>query len=379
MNAYVRSTLHCCETNAHAVTQIIDFMRGNGFTIVSEPDGADYIIISTCGVTETTEESAMFDIDSLAHSYGVDRIIVTGCVPNIRPDIKTKYRCIGVGELEEFNSLFAPRKMEEFTANILASGVLPEGNLNLHDYYIKIASGCAYNCSYCSIKKAKGYIKSVPIDAIVRQFKDGIGAGRTRFVLLGDDCGSYGVDVGTDLVNLLKELRSSTDVSFSISINYLHPSALVRLYPRMTEEMIRMISFIDIPMQSGSQRILELMNRRYDINEVVGVVSAIKRINPSIWIRTAFIYGFPTETREEFDAMYSVASVFSEAVCYQYSERGFLTHLPSIDVEECNYRRDLLVEREKQATVTKSGSHENFECESPLYIKLLPRDKDENR
>jgi tRNA A37 methylthiotransferase MiaB len=192
------------------------------------------------------------------------------------------------------------------------------------------------------IKKAKGAVKSESVEEILEQFSRGIGIGVRKFVLLADDCGSYGMDLGTDLVELMKALRVSTDVGFSLNIHYIHPSRLIELYPKMNAEVIKSLHFMNVPIQSASQRVLQLMNRNYDLESLLGIVDDMRKLNPDLWVQTHFIYGFPTETRKEFEASFLAAKYFSDAIYFRYSERGLTAHMPQVSAEELDIRQSMI-------------------------------------
>lgn len=342
-NIYITSSTSFCENNFHILAKIDEFMRGNGHTIVRSPDKADYIIILTCGYLKYKEDQALKMIEDLS-KFGRSKIVVTGCLPNIVPSLRKEYTCVNVDELEKFNSLFnAPNKIEGFHAHRFVTGTYPLDH-DANSYYIKICQGCTHKCSYCAVRVAKGYVKSEPIDSIVRQFTEGISRGIKEFRLLGDDCSSYGIDIGTDLIELLEALLLVNTSNAKIHLVNFHPAKLVEMYPRLTDGIIKMLCHITVPIQSTSSRVLGLMNRECDIDRVIEIVRELKRINPEICVPTAVIFGFPTETLDDIRGSFRVADVFDVVSYFYYSERGDLAHLKPLTKEELDATISLIKE-----------------------------------
>lgn len=178
------------------------------------------------------------------------------------------------------------------------------------------------NCAYCAIKKAKGYVTSKPLNKVIAEFKQGLESGFKHFILLGDDCGSYGVDIGTDFAELLNEINKIKG-DYKIDIHYFEPHRLEVLFPKINKKIFKKIYAMRIPIQSANQRIVKLMNRNYDLNNVFRIVKKIKKISSSIILRTHLIYCYPTETREEFmnNITHPDLKYFDEVKHFCYSPR----------------------------------------------------------
>ena len=341
-------TNNVCHLNIYLATQIYNFINLNGFNFTDRSKDADIIIIVTCAVDENFEKQSLNIVNRYIKKYKKDkRIIVAGCLPKINERVSKieDIICIGPKELEKFDDLFKPKiKISSIKANKLNKGLISR-RAGPDDYYVEISKGCANNCSYCAIKKAKGGVKSKPIKNIINEFKEGLDLGYKQFVLLADDCGSYGIDINTNFAELLNSIKREAVGDFSLTIYYFEPGRLIELYPKIDKNIIKRIKYLTVPIQSTSQRILKLMNRNYSVNSVLDIIQDIRLLNPKIWLETHVINCFPSETREEsFDAL-KLKKYFNKVAFYQYSDRNgtVAINLPDkIPKEEIEYRRNKL-------------------------------------
>ena len=161
--------------------------------------------------------------------------------------------------------------------------------------------GCTGNCSYCAIKHAHGKFKSETIEQVVKEAKMGLDKGFKEIALTGEDLGGYGIDNGTDLADLLKEVVSLPG-DYQVNIRFIDPYWLLRLEDKLMPvfETGKIKAFC-APAQSGSDRILKLMNRRYTFETLKKTINTIMRKTKVGMISTNIIVGFPGETREELN------------------------------------------------------------------------------
>jgi tRNA A37 methylthiotransferase MiaB len=167
-------------------------------------------------------------------------------------------------------------------------------------YRIRISWGCNSNCSYCGIKKAIGSHKSKPLDHCIQEFKNGLNKGYQHFALNADDVGAYGRDIGSSFPELLDKMTAISGL-YRISIANLSPRWLIR-YNEDLQKIIKRQKIIrlGVPIQSGSNRILKLMNRFHDTGKILQALLQLKDIFPKLSLHTHIIIGFPTETEEDF-------------------------------------------------------------------------------
>jgi len=190
-------------------------------------------------------------------------------------------------------------------------------------FCVRCATGCTGTCSYCGIRHAQGFIQSVPIDTIVRQAEKGLAMGYKEIALTGEDMGGYGVDRKESLADLLNELVKLKG-DFTINLRFIDPFWLLRLFDKLQPSFNsgKVKSFC-VPAQSGSDRILKAMSRRYTFSEIKDGVNDTLRFTKVRMIATNIIVGFPGETPEDFrDSIRLVNEVdFSLYLIFPYEER----------------------------------------------------------
>jgi tRNA A37 methylthiotransferase MiaB len=168
-------------------------------------------------------------------------------------------------------------------------------------YRIRISWGCNSNCAYCGIKQAIGKHKSKPSKQAIEEFKTGVQKGHHHFALNADDIGAYGTDIGSSFSKLLDKITKIPG-EYQISISNLSPRWLVR-YIDDLERIIKSgkIVALGIPIQSGSSRILKLMNRYHNTEKILKALQRVKATYPMLLLHTHIMIGFPTESEEEFN------------------------------------------------------------------------------
>ena len=319
---FLTTTFKLCDNNGYLGTQLSNFFSKNGFERVFSPEQADVMVISTCGFDQERENASVAIVDQYIKNFGKEKdVIVCGCLPKINPDIfkQLGITVIGPKEMHRFNERFnAAVRIEDVTGSRLDEAFISKEYGFLDTYYLQICQGCRNNCSYCGIKKAKGGVKSKTIATILRELEEGIKKGYSRVMLLGDDCGSYGMDIGTDLSELLNVMAR---FDIRIHINYIEPGEFKDLYMKINPDVLEKIDFINIPVQTTSERILQLMNRRYDSNEIMEIVRTTKKRFPHIFMETHVILGFPSETIEEFRDTFRLSKVFDSTIYFYYTDR----------------------------------------------------------
>jgi tRNA A37 methylthiotransferase MiaB len=219
--------------------------------------------------------------------------------------------------------------------------------LGYDDYYVLIAQGCSNRCSYCNINRSKGPVRSEPPEIIEAEIAAGLARGARQFALLADDCGSYGHDCGSDLARLMERLFAIGD-DFTLKLGYLYPGFLVNHFDAVERLFATgRISFANIPVQSGSQRLLDLMNRRYPIATVLEMVRRLRAAAPSSRLCTHLLMNFPTETRGDFFQTMAAAEHFGEALFLHYSDNegtAAAALVPKVPADEARRRWDLASE-----------------------------------
>lgn len=318
---FVCTAFKLCDNNGYLTTRISNFFIENGVELVRDPADADTIVITTCGFDQAREDESTALVNQYLRRFdGTKEIIVSGCLASIHPEaLSPKLTLIGNKDLRRFDDRFrATRKIETVAGSALSDEFISDEYGFIDAYYVQICQGCVNDCSYCVIKNAKGHVESKSIENILAEIDRGTRLGFRRFMLLGDDCGSYGADLGVDLAQLLNRL---TAFDIRLLVNYIEPGRLLALYPRIDPSALAMMDFVNVPLQTASRRVIALMNRRYDPERVIETVREMKREYPALYLETHVIFGFPGETRDEFRATLRLAEAFDAVIYFCYTDR----------------------------------------------------------
>ncbi len=299
-NSYKIYTLGC-KVNQYDSNVLARKLNASGFELVER--GARIAIINTCAVTRTAIRKGRQIFNRARKENPKAKIILMGCFPKVYRDEAEK---LGVdliwkvGELDELISklqILIPKQIQNSKFKIL--------NDNKSKYFLKIQDGCEQFCSYCIIPYTRGKLKSRSEKEVIKEFKEIVKAGYKEIVLCGIHLGLYGQEGKRekDLVKLLKKLIKVKGLGrirlSSIEVN------------EVSDELIKLIAKEDkicnhlhIPLQSGSDKILKLMNRPYNKKIYKEKIRKIRKLIPNIAITTDVIVGFPGETEKDFKETY---------------------------------------------------------------------------
>ena len=359
-NVCIDSAAWFCEGNLVDSSRIYRYMIENDHNIIKDPSKADYIIINSCGFIKDREERSI-DLFNKYNSLKKENstIIMFGCLIKINPELINSIGVfyIDLNEGEKFDKIFykntkfediKPYSDVEIKEKLLIKEDVTEQLkypvFSLTNFFsplskklrrnynkiidsttykgkilVEICRGCTSNCSYCLIKKAKGRIHSRQINDIISDIEK-IYDPSKRLFLVGDDCSSYGVDIKTNFFNLLYEINKRYP-ELSIDIDAINPEWL----ERCSDEYIKLFKnikfdFATIPVQSGSNKVLKKMNRRYNINKVIRIIDKIKKVSPKTFIYTHIIIGYPGEGWIDFLKTLICALHFDFPIFLNYSD-----------------------------------------------------------
>jgi len=265
-----------CTYNYGDTGKICAILESQGCSITPSPDDADCILINTCIVIEKTER----EMRKRIAEYRDRNLFVTGCLPKVDPG------CGGaVIDPDTIHGHF--HKME----------VRPSENPAI----LQVAQGCSGHCTYCITRKARGPLVSHSKDEIIRELEGQIKGGAVEVQLTAQDLSAWGMDQGENLANLLEAIVRVPG-SYRVRLGMMNPDTLRPILDPVLDacESERIFSFFHIPVQSGSDSVLRQMGRRYSRDDVIAIVTAIRRQFPSARISTDIICGFPGETDEDF-------------------------------------------------------------------------------
>ena len=340
MNAYV----DCigCEQRQLDAQRVIDYLKANDITLVDEPAQSDYSILVTCAVDKTSEDASVARMRNLTLRMGPEtRLIIGGCLPSISPHITRHgvYATFSPRSIESLDDVFKGKvKMVEIkgpnkssfgaTRSSISGKLSPreEYDQAKFGYKLVIDQGCLLSCTFCKIKDATGRLQSVPLDSLVNQFQQAVEQKEPTIMLLGGDTGAYGYDIGLRFHDLLERL-SAIPGDYKVFIHDFNVNWLVRDeegYMQAFAEDAEGKHFrgINFPVQSGSDRILNLMKRPHKAIDATSALRRIKRDYSHIKIGTHLIVGFPGEDENDFqDTLKLLDEVnFDFVSCFPYSE-----------------------------------------------------------
>ncbi|MEI6731827.1 MAG: radical SAM protein [archaeon] len=361
-----------CAVLRHETQRYAKFFRENGFVETISPDNAEFVLMTTCGVVNWTEDKAIEALERLVQTSRKDaKILVGGCLPKINPErikkISNKLVMFGPKEPYILNDLidakigiekisytdgatrehsfgdpeieYTPAELEQLKISKKLDQVFGTKRfLEIYDYLtkgrhfwkeenlleIKVSSGCAKNCTYCATKFAIGSLVSENPEKIVSEVKEGLERGFKKIVLLGDEVGYYGADIGTNLISLIDSLDKLPGEP-RIALRYVDPDALIKNFENLKKHFESgRIYYLCSAFQSGSHKILSLMNRTQNMNRFTEVFSEIDRDYPAVFKHTQLIVGFPQETEEDFKQTINVLdkSNFDYITATAYRDRS---------------------------------------------------------
>lgn len=345
-----------CLNNSYLFEIIKSFLRVNNHHLTDTIDDSDVIIVNTCGYTDQTAEENVRFISHVRDRYSEKRIIVFGCITKISEILKEDDTLVLVGpeEIYKFSELFE-NSIQCGDAAYLPYARPPNTPEMLNERnegFIQISQGCSNKCSYCNIKIAKGSVRSKPISAIKAEAFALAEQGVREITLLADDCGSYGHDIDTNIGELISHL-STADAKSKVKIYTIFPGLFLKYYPVLKSFFMNgQITYTCVPLQSGSHRILKLMNRNYDLNKIKECVREIKEKNPQTRLFTHFIVNFPTETEDDFKCSLDLATLFDYTLLLPYGENS---RTPAASIPEKCSREQLGIKLRAAEEAIKRG------------------------
>lgn len=296
-----------CPSNKADSEIMVGLLKESGFDITDSPEKSDINIINTCVVKTPTEQRMIHRIRKLTELG--KPLVIAGCMPKtekrIIERINPKASLLGPDSIEKIVDVaYATMQGKKvvFLEDLRRPKVcLPRIRKNPKIGIVEISSGCLSNCSYCIVKFARGRLHSYPVEKIVDEVKRAIKDGCTEIWLTSQDNGCYGLDIGNSLPELLNEV-CKVDGDFTIRVGMMNPTHVKQI----TDELIdaykdkKILKFLHLPVQSGSNKILKSMKRGYTVEDFLHIVKKFRKEFPGIRLVTDIIVGFPGETEYDF-------------------------------------------------------------------------------
>lgn len=268
-----------------------------GYEITAHAAEADLVVLNTCTVIRETEARMLKRMAELSSQR--KKLVVAGCVAAVQPDEAVKRAPEALIIPPRDYSRFAPLVEGRFGRGGVAIPLARERTTAI----LPIAQGCLGSCSYCITKLARGTLDSYPLDRIVGEAQAGLGAGARELLITAQDTAAYGMDLGRDLGNVLDAVTSLPG-DFMVRVGMMNPESLERIVDRFLPAWMspKVYKFVHLPVQSGSDRILEAMNRGHTAEAFESLVMRLRAVCPDMTLSTDVITGFPGEEEEDHQA-----------------------------------------------------------------------------
>ncbi len=300
--------------------RILTRLRADGYAMSPDYEGADVVLVNTCGFLDSAKEESLDAIGEAIAENG--RVIVTGCMGDEAELIRQRHPGVlaitGAHQYEDVVEAVhkaAPPSQGPFI------DLVPQPSDEMvkltprHYSYLKISEGCNHSCAFCIIPDLRGKLASRRVDAVLREAEKLVAAGTKELLVISQDTSAYGVDIRheermwkghpvrahmTDLARELGQLRTPQGETPWVRLHYVYPYPHVdAVIPLMAEGLIT--PYLDIPFQHASPKVLKAMKRPANEAKVLERLTKWREICPDIAIRSSFVVGFPGETEADFE------------------------------------------------------------------------------
>lgn len=392
-----------CDKNSVDTEKMMGLLNKEGHTFVYDPAEADAVVINTCCfIGDAKEESinTIIEIGELKKEGKVKALIVTGCLAQryfdeIKTELPEVDGILGIASIdsivEALNSIISGNAYavkDELVNNPLSDGdrIITTGG---YYEYLKISEGCNKRCTYCVIPYVRGNYRSIPMENLVAEAEALVSKGVRELILVAQETTLYGVDLYGQkmLPTLLKKLCEIEDLSW-IRILYCYPEEITEELISVIKNEEKIVKYLDMPIQSGSDDVLKSMGRRTTVSEITSLINRLRSEIPDICLRTTLISGFPGENddnhKETLDFVNNIR--FDRLGVFTYSrEEGTRAsemeeQVPE-DVKEA--RRDEIMEIQQEIAFDITASFEGrvvkamiegFIPEENVYVGRTYRD-----
>lgn len=315
-----------CKVNQYETEVMIAGFKQRGHEVVGEGAAADAYVINTCTVTNLADRKSRQFIRRARKANPESVIVVTGCYAEVSPGEVAKIEGVDI-VAGNGDKARLPDYLEEYMkgrANACGGEQSQTGARTRA--LIKVQDGCDRYCSYCIVPYARGGVRSRPCESIVREAEGLIGGGVKEIVLTGVNTALYGAEEASNgncgiegVIGRLSDIRGD----FRIRLSSLEPTVIDADYVKRLLKYEKLCRHMHLSLQSGSDRILKLMNRRYSAGDYMKIVAALKDFDPDYGISTDMIAGFPGESEEDFNESLRIAADvdFCKIHVFKYSVR----------------------------------------------------------
>ena len=343
--------------------RIITRLRAEGYELARRHDGADLVVVNTCGFLDSAKAESLGAIGEALAENG--RVIVTGCM-GAEPDaIRDRFPdVLSITGPQQYESVLAavheaaPPRHDPFVDLVPPHGIKLTPR---HYAYLKISEGCNHRCSFCIIPRLRGDLVSRPAGDVLREAERLVRAGVKELLVVSQDTSAYGIDIryqespwrdGFVRARFFELTKALGELGAWVRLHYVYP------YPHVDEVIPlmaagRVLPYLDIPFQHASPGVLKVMKRPAHGERTLDRIAAWRAICPDLAIRSTFIVGFPGETEEDFHLLldWLREARIDRAGCFKYEPVGGApaNDLPGAvpeEVKESRWHRFMAVQRE---------------------------------
>ena len=360
-NTFAMISLGCAKNLVNS-EQMLYLMDEAGFRLVPDPDGADIVIVNTCGFIDAAKSEAIENILEMAELKKAGRLgglIVTGCLPerykdSIMEELPEIDAVLGVGSFSDIvaaaNNVLEQRNFKSFKDNSAPveeiGRVISTGPAWA---YLRIAEGCNNFCAFCAIPHIRGRYRSRSLENVLSEARDMAARGIKELIVIAQDITRYGTDLygKRSLAKLCNELAKIEGIEW-IRLHYLYPD---QFDDELIDEIAsneKVVKYLDIPIQHINNKILKAMNRRGTGEEIRDLFKKLRERIPGLVIRTSLIAGLPGEGEAEFEELCEFlreARIERVGVFPFSPEEGTpAAKMAHVDFEEAQRRAELVME-----------------------------------
>ena len=331
-----------CQMNVHESEKLAGILENMGYTLTDKTEEADIVLFNTCAIRESAEQKIFAhigELKKLKREKPEMLIAICGCMSqqkNYPENLRAKFPFIdiifgthNISKLEDFIKARKARKKKiisiDESENIIDRDTMPKKRTSGINAWVNIMYGCNNFCTYCIVPYVRGREISRPMNDIVNEVKELLESGYKQITLLGQNVNSYGNDTDDEKMtfkNLLKEL-DNLDYDYWLTFMTSHPKDISNEVIDVIKDSKHIYHYLHLPVQSGSDNILKLMNRKYTKEAYLEKINYAKSQIPDIEFSSDIIVGFPTETEEDFLQTIDIAKKveYGQLFTFIYSKR----------------------------------------------------------
>jgi ribosomal protein S12 methylthiotransferase len=348
--------------------RILTKLSAEGYRISGTFEGADAVIVNTCGFLDSAKRESLDAIGEALAENG--RVIVTGCMGTDEAAIRAAHPgVLAVSGPHQYETVVAAVHDAVPPAHDPFLDLVPPEGLHLtprHFAYLKISEGCNHHCSFCIIPSLRGRLQSRPVKHVLSEAERLVNAGVREILVISQDTSAYGVDLkhaagdwkGREVRAHMTDLAAALgDLGVWVRLHYVYPYPHVdEVIPLMADG--KLLPYLDIPFQHASPRVLRAMKRPADHERVLERIQDWRQVCPDITIRSTFIVGFPGETEEDFSHLlqWLEEARLDRVGCFKYEhvEGADANALPgAVDADEMDERWERLMETQHRISAEK--------------------------